>query len=506
MMKNFKLFLLAGLTASAAVVRADSARYRIPDETVVSLPPCDVVVCGGGPAGIGAAIAAARQGLGVTLLELNGCVGGTSTAGALPFMLGAYTGSIPYKQMLRKNLAYRDLPRKTRAVRGIFEELCNKIVAEGGSDGIAKMGQAGKHPGLDRFGCHDEFTFDIEIGKRVFEREVRAAGAAIRYYARVVDVKRTGDRVEGVYFADKSGLQYLPARVVIDCTGDADVVFAAGFETYKGDRETGEMCSSGLVAHLENVDSAAVEAYLNAGGDPWYHAQLAQALAEHPEWKEIGNVSHFIIFPMVQEGVFMVNGGTSISGFDGTDGKSMSDFTLTARNRDRIVCEIFRRYVPGFANCRLRLTAQYPGVRETRRIVAERQLTAEDLLTGSKFDDVVALAGRHFDLARQKGGQVFADRGKTVKGGVAAIPFHAMVPKGADNLIAAGRCIGADGQALGPVRIMSTCMALGEAAGTAAKFKLEAGVPFRDVDVKALRAELRRNGAVVDLPAEAPGK
>lgn len=490
------LFLLVGIVGFLA--HGSSHAYRIPDEGVKRLSACDVIVCGGGPAGIGASIAAARHGLKTLLIELNGCVGGTSTAGALPFMLGAYTGSIPYKQMLKKGLAYRDLPRTRRAVRGIFDELCGKIVAEGGASGIAKMGQTAKYPGLDRFGCHDEFTFDMEVGKRVFEREILAAGAEIRYYARVLDVKRTGERVEGVYFADKSGIQYVPAKVVIDCTGDADVVAAAGFATYKGDRVTGEMCASGLVAHLENVDSAAVEAYLNAGGDPWYYDQLAKALAENPEWKEIGNISHFIIFPMVQEGVFMVNGGTSIAGYDGTDGKSMSDFTVVARNRDRIVCEIFRRYVPGFANCRLRQTAQYPGVRETRRIVAERQLTPEDLLEGTKFDDIVALAGRHFDLARQKGGQVFADRGKRVKGGVAAIPFHAMIPKGADNLIAAGRCIGADGQALGPVRIMSTCMALGEAAGTAAKFKIESGVPFRDVDVAALRADLKRNNCEVD--------
>ncbi len=278
---------------------------------------------------------------------------------------------------------------------------------------------------------------------------------------------------------------------------------AAGFATYKGDRETGQMTGAGIVAHMENIDSAALEKYLNEGNDPRLRPIIAKALKENPgaDWPE-----RLIIFPMVQEGVFMVNGGQSFYGYDGTDGESMTQLTIRARKRAEALVDLFRRYLPGGRNCRLRLTAPYPGVRETRRIEAERQLTEEDLMEGTEFPDVIALAGRHFDLARpnrkvvagseQIGVQTFGD--KKVKKGVTAIPYRALLPKGADNLIVAGRCIGADGQAMGPCRIMSTCFATGQAAGTAAKLKLEAGCPFRSIDVQALRSALRSAGGIVD--------
>ena len=307
--------------------------------------------------------------------------------------------------------------------------------------------------------------------------------------------------MEGVAFVDKGGRQYVPAKVVIDCTGDADVVAAAGFATYKGDRVTGQLTGAGIVAHMEGIDSAALEKYLNEDNDPRFRPIIAKALKENPgaDWPE-----RLIIFPMVQDGVFMVNGGMSFYGYDGTDGKSMTELTIRARKRAAALVDLFRRYLPGGKNCRLRLTAPYPGVRETRRIEAERQLTEKDLLDGTVFPDVIALAGRHFDLARPNAGvsgdhvgvQTFGE--KKVKMGVTTVPYRALLPKGADNLIVAGRCIGADGQAMGPCRIMSTCMATGQAAGTAAKFKLAAGCPFRSIDVQSLRAALRAVGGIVD--------
>ena len=464
-------------------------------ERITTLDAVDVLVAGGGPAGIGAAIAAARQGLNTMLLEVTGCLGGVSTSGNLPFWLGYYNGSIPFRWMLQRNLAYRDLPRPRRAVGGIFEEAWKRIAAAGGGDAPCHMGQTDKYPGLDRLGCHDEFTFDEEIGKRVLDEMAVEAGVQLRFYARAIDVKRRGDVVEGVYFADKSGIQYVPAKVVIDCTGDADLVDAAGFATYKGDRKTGEMTGAGLVAHIEGIDAGAIEAYLNAGNDPWFYDICAKARQAHPE---LDLPEHLIIFPMVQRGVFMVNGGTSFRGFDGTNGKDMTALTLKGRQRARDLTEyVFREFMPGAQNCRLRSTAAYPGVRETRRIIAEYILEEDDLLRGATFEDTIALAGRHFDLNR-KDGQVFADKGLSVRRGITEIPFRTMLPKGADNLIVAGRCIGADGQCLGPARIMSTCFAVGEAAGTAARFKLQENTAFRNIDVQALRAELRKNNCEVD--------
>jgi glycine/D-amino acid oxidase-like deaminating enzyme len=461
----------------------------------VQTDPYDIVVAGGGPAGTATAIAASRQGLKTLLLEGTGCAGGTSTAGGLPFWLGATTGSIPFPQMIKKGLRYSDLPRPRKAVGGIFEEAVNRIKEENGGIGPCKLAQTDKYPGLDRLGCHDEFTFDIEIGKRVLDEMLLEAKVDVLYYTTAIDVERKDDTVLGVYFINKSGLHYAPAKVVVDCTGDADLVYRGGFKTYKGDRETGEITHSSLVAHIEGIDASAIERYLNEGNDPWFKELCERARKENPE---LDLPSGLIIFPMVQEGVFMINGGTHFSGYDGTNGLSMTKLTLRGRQRAKLLVEqLFRKYIPGAQNCRLRLTASYPGVRETRRIVAEYILSEEDLLTGKRFPDTIALAGRHFDLGRKEG-QVFAEAGLFVKGGVAPIPYRSLIPKNSENILAAGRCIAADGQALGPARIMSTCFAMGEAAGIAAAIKLAEGTAFSKIDVTLLQHELRKNGAIID--------
>lgn len=479
----------------------------------VNIGTYDVVVAGGGPAGFGAAVAAARGGLKTLLVEAGGCLGGVSTLGALPFMLGATTGSIPFPKMIERGLKYRELPHPRKAVGGVFDLFVSAVKAQGGGVGPAVLAQTDRWPGLDRLGCHDEFTFDLETGKRVFDEMALGYGVELLYYTRALRADMEGNRVKGIWLVNKDSMVYASCRAVIDCTGDADIVYGAGYETYKGDRVTGEMTGAGLVAHIENVDPAAIEKYLNEGGDPWFTPACAAARAEHPEYD---GPNALIIFPMMQEGVFMVNGGMSRSGIDGTSAASLTELTLWGRERARFITEeIFRKHIPGAENCRLRLTAAQPGIRETRRIVGEYILTEDDLLSGTLFEDAVALAGRHFDLNRGGGTipetqagegipscsslkQEFAGK-HSVKLGVTILPYRSLIPKGSDDIIAAGRCIAADGQAMGPARIMSTCMAVGEAAGTATVLKLRNQISYRAVDYAALRDLLRKNGAEVDV-------
>ena len=408
------------------------------------------------------------------------------------------TGSVPYRQMLEKGLRYRDLPRPRPAVGGIFVEAMDRIKAAGGGVGPAVLGQTDRYPGLDRLGCHDEFTFDIEIGKRVLDEMLADCGTSILFHTLVLGTRVSGRLVEGVYVANKDGLLFIKGRTFIDCTGDADIVARSGFETYKGDRITGAMTEVNLVAHIEGIDSGAIEKYLDAGGDPWFYEICRKARDERPGMDIPKNL---ILFPMVQDGVFMINEGTMFSGYDGTSAKDMTRLMLAGRQRARVLVEeLFRPYMPGSAACRLRMTAMYPGVRETRRIVAEYMLSEQDLLEGKRFDDTIALAGRHFDLGRggDGSGQPFHDRNLSVKNGVTPIPYRALIPKDTINIIAAGRCIAADGQALGPARIMSTCFAVGEAAGTAASLQLAGNIPYREVDTAVLRQKLRDSGALVD--------
>ena len=467
-------------------------------EKTNELDKYDVVVAGGGPAGVGAGLACARAGLKTILVEGNGCLGGTLTAGALPFVLGSYTGSIPFPEMVRLGLTYKELPRPYRAVKGLMAEFQSRVKAQGGGLGPAVIPHAQKYPGLDRLSCHDEFTFDIEIGKQVFDAMALESGLDLLFYTQALDVKREGNEIKGVFVANKNGLSYIPCVALIDCTGDADLVYRAGYETIKGDPVSGEMSAVSLIAHVENVDPEPLNRYLQDGGNPWFTEIMAQAKADLPERRQ-DIPDNLVFFPMPQEGVFMVNGGTSNSPVDGTDARALTALTLWGRRRAKfLVEELFHKYIPGGEKARLRLSAYYPGVRETRKIVGEYNLTEADVLSGKRFTDSIALAGRHFDLDR--GGtwdnQPFG--AKRLGGGVVTVPYRTMIPAGSSNILAAGRCIAAEGQALGPIRISSTCMALGQAAGTAAALKIKRNVDFKSIDIARLRHELLQRDAVID--------
>lgn len=456
----------------------------------------DLIVCGAGPAGVAAAIAAGRAGLRTLVIERAGYPGGVSTAGALPFWLGGFTGSKPYKQMLREGTAYADLPRPRRAVGGIFKELCDTLrdMGAGVGAGPCMMAQSAEHPGLGRLGCHDEFTFDLEAGKRVLEQAMLNAGAELLYYSSLCGAEMSGGEIRCIYVANQSGVTRYTAGAYIDCTGDAVLASFAGVPTYAADVAGGNAASVSLVAHIEGVDSGMMAAYLDAGGDPFFRAACDKARAAHPG---LDLPDHLLIFPMVQPGVFMVNAGTFFSGYDALDPADLTRLSVRGRARAALLAEIVFKYVPGGENSSLRLTAPWPGVRETRRIVSEGALTEEDLLAGRAVPDSVALAARHFDLERGAS-QPFHEKGLSMKRDAAQIPYSCMVPQGCGNLLAAGRCVQADGQALGPARIMATCFAMGQAAGEAAALKLAAAQAFRDVDYAALRARLLAHGAILD--------
>lgn len=262
------------------------------------------------------------------------------------------------------------------------------------------MAQSDKYPALDRLGCHDEFTFDIETGKRVFDALAEEYGLSVLYYTSAIGTRLEDGEIKGVYISNKGGIQYAECRALIDCTGDADLVERSGYPTYKGDKKSGEMTDIGFITHIENIDSEKLAKYLENGGDPWFIDECRRAAEEHPEGNGNEPPTHLIIFPMIEDGVFMVNGGTNHSyigehNLDGTNADDLTALTVIGRKRAFWLVEnIFKPYVPGAQHCRVRLTEAYPGVRETRRIVAEIPLTEEDLVNGTQFSDTVALAGR----------------------------------------------------------------------------------------------------------------
>ena len=152
------------------------------------------------------------------------------------------------------------------------------------------------------------------------------------------------NRVKGVFVTNKDSIVYVECKAIIDCTGDADVVASAGYETYKGDRVTGEMTEVGFIAHIENIDPGPMEKYLNEGGDPWFTSACAAAQADHPEYAVPNSL---VIFPMMQHGVFMVNGGANRNGIDGTSAASLTEVTLWGRKQERLLLLLLPFLLPG---------------------------------------------------------------------------------------------------------------------------------------------------------------
>lgn len=455
----------------------------------------DVVVVGGGPAGTAACIASARGGAKTLLVESSGCMGGQATNGGLPFWLGARAQTAD---------GLKDV------VGGIYAELRDNMIAEGTAVGQGRsLPQDGK---LLKIGItDDEVMFDVEGGKWLHEQLAIKAGVEILYFTTMLAPKVKDKTIEGLFLVNKNGLCYVDAKVVIDCSGDADVVYRAGFDTLKGDRDTGAVCPATLVWHVEDVDIDAVAEYLNNGGDKRFRALVAE-LAEKGIWQ--WEVDFVNFFPMVKKGVVMINGQPQIN-IDGTDARSLTKAMIKGRqNAVDYLNKIMRPYLPGFKDARIRYVASYIGIRETRRIVGEYTLTTEDIVYGRDFDDIIALSGYHFDLGkpvkRSDGTWMIiqplhqnVNSGQTqpmkkAGKGFVEIPFRCLIPKGAKNLLAAGRCISTDDQALGPVRVMAPCFAMGQAAGTAAAITVAENIDVQQLDPTILRKTLVSQHAILE--------
>jgi hypothetical protein len=204
-----------------------------------------------------------------------------------------------------------------------------------------------------------------------------------------------------------------------------------------------------------------------------------------------------IIITGLRRGEVWIN-MTRVAGTDSTDVRSLTRGEIEARAQVEDIHTYLKNYVPGFEACTFSKTAPFLGIRESRRIVAQYMLTQEDVLGCRHFDDAIAVASYPIDIHRP------GDEGCTLTwcGDCYDIPYRSLVPTKVHNLLVAGRCIGATHEAMGAIRVMSTCMAMGEAAGRAAKLALRAGVAPAAIDVAQLRAELLARGAYL-RPGEA---
>lgn len=450
----------------------------------------DVVVCGGGPSGCAAALSAAREGLKVLLVESMGQLGGMAVSGHVSHWLGGRTQEGEW------------------VVGGIFKTLAEEAAGKGYAVIPFLKPEKDYHP----YGWYDWFIHGIPLDPfsmdYFLDGEMEAAGVDVLLHTQFIDSVIEDDRITHVVLYNHSGLFAVPAKVVVDATGNADVAYRSGCETVKGRKEDGLMAPTSLIFHAYNVDTEELMNAVEKNRDPKFR-DLIRQLREDGIWDFPYDI--FICTQLPQKDEFYIN-TCRLVGIDGTDGASLSKGMRQGRKETHILLDIFRKYFPGFRDARIKSIASQLGVRETRKIVGDYMLTVDDLREDKAFDDCIGFSMYGWDLPdpNKPSVQPFAEdektgfKAKVDKGLTTPVPYRIMIPKKIKNLICPGRAVSVEGQVLGPVRVMAPCMAMGEAAGVASAQVIGKDISFSEVDIPGMRAKLRQYGAIVDREALPP--
>ena len=442
----------------------------------------EVLVVGSGAAGISAAIASARNGAQTTLIEYNGFLGGISA-------------TLPW-------LGYHD-----REYRQLVKGLSHEVVQT-----LHQRGEASDYV-LDPK-CGSLVSINSHAWKILAIQLAEAAGVRIMLHTHMVDTLREGDTIRGVVVEHKSGRQHILARQTIDCSGDGDVAARGGVPWEKGRTADGLVQAPTLVFRLGGVDrnrfvAACKDEKLNYR--EWLHPypELWQKMM-----RNIDNLDVFVLggFAKLMEearqngdlevpqtrvvGVKLHRADqiqvvmTRVLGLDPTDVHSMSSAYAKVYDQIPPLVDFFRKYVPGCEQVYLQEIAPMLGVRESRRIMGDYLLTAEDLLEGRVFDDAVAMGGYHIDIHRPSGSWVDSRNVQAY-----TIPLRSLIASTVEGLAMAGKCLSATHEAVASTRVIPICMAQGEAIGTAAALAVKTKKSLREVDIDSLQEQLRVQGA-----------
>lgn len=427
----------------------------------------DVVVAGSGSSGSTAAIASARAGAKTLLIERYGFLGGTSTA-VLDTFYGFYTPG----------------ERAIKVVGGVADDVIASLL---------RFGACFERP--NTYGAGTGITYNSEYLKVAWERLVLEAGAKVLLHAWVQGTDVVSGRMRSLTTATKRGLQKIEADLFIDATGDADLCYFAGAPCeLAGEHEPAQMLTTTF--KVANVD----ENLRKSLSKKEFHARMAEAAGsgEFDLPRREGSDHATPIQGMMATNMTRVQSFAKDDGEirNASDPELLSAAEVEGRRQALEYVRFLKKCIPGYANAELVAFGVQIGVRETRRVQGDYRLTREDVLSARQFDDQIGLCGAPIEdhHAGHDTTWHYLPEGRCV-----GIPFDAMLPKNLEHVIVAGRCFSATHDAHASVRSMAQCMAMGQAAGTAAALCAEGRKSPRELSVPKLQGQLRRNGAILSL-------
>ncbi len=411
----------------------------------------DVLIVGGGAAGVAAAVSAARMGKKVLLCEANGCFGGMGTSGLVPayapFTDGENVLAAGVGLEIRQNVS-RHIPVETAWTRIDPEEL-----------------------------------------KREYDRILTEAGVDFLFFTTLCDVLAEDGVIKCAVFTSRSGMFAVEASVYIDCTGDGNLIAFAGGEFELGDAD-GKVMPPTLCSFWDGIDPEKYDMHA-------VNAALEKAIADGVFTYEDRHLT----------GLYVREGGVAggnighIFGNDPLDGRSLTDAMVWGRKSLLEYVRFYREYVPGCENIRLLATGSMLGVRESRRVKCDYMLSVQDYIARADFEDEIGRYCYPVDIHIMSTDKAEMQRFKQEyeemsykQGESYGIPYRALIPVSFKNALVAGRCMGTDRQMEASVRVMPGCYITGQAAGTAAALAAESG-DVRAVSASALQKALVRGGA-----------
>jgi len=429
--------------------------------------PYDVVVAGGGPAGSVAAIAAARLGAKVLLIEATGNLGGMGTSG----LVSAWSHCSNGKQSI---------------IGGIFQEIVETLFEQGGLPPHVTPIRWTKS-------FNNGFGFNSEHYKRLLDTLCLEAGVEIRFFTKVIDVDADQNRkqIRGVILHNVEGYKFIEAKTVIDATGDAIVSDLCGVDYWQAGRDTPGIMPPTLCSAVAGIDFSRFDRKMQQ--EPLEKA-VDDGFFSQPD-------KHFPGLFRTGKSTAILNAG-HLFHTDATSNSSLSEAMVKGRKLGQEYIDFCRKYLPGCEDIEYILTANLLGTRESRRIIGEYTLDYDDYKTRRDFTDQIAIYCKQvdihpYDLSEQEYKRYYDEFNQLdllSEGEYYGIPYGMIVPQGWHNLWVAGRCSSSDLKVNGAIRDQPACAMIGQAAGTAAVQHLNTGQSAFELDTRQLVETLRDNG------------